>query len=202
MTKKSHFWIYIHRIEIKISKRYWLSQVNCSIIHTSQEMETIYTSTERWMDKEYVVYACMLSCYSRVWLCNPVDCTSPGFSAHGILQARIMEWVAMPSCRGSSLPRDRIHISYISCIGRRVLYHYFCCCSFAQSCPTLCYPMDWSMPGFPVLHHSPGACSNSCPLSQWCHPTISSSVIPFSSCLQSFPFMCFSWLKHPGQRVF
>ena len=34
---------------------------------------------------------------------------------------------------------------------------------------------------------SPGACSNSCPLSQWCHPTISSSVIPFSSCLQSFP---------------
>ena len=34
---------------------------------------------------------------------------------------------------------------------------------------------------------SPGDCSNSCPLSQWCHPTISSSVIPFSSCLQSFP---------------
>ena len=34
---------------------------------------------------------------------------------------------------------------------------------------------------------SPRACSNSCPLSRWCHPTISSSVIPFSSCLQSFP---------------
>ena len=34
---------------------------------------------------------------------------------------------------------------------------------------------------------SPGVCSNSCPLSQWCHPTISSSVAPFSSCLQSFP---------------
>ena len=33
----------------------------------------------------------------------------------------------------------------------------------------------------------PGVCSNSCPLNQWCHPTISSSVIPFSSCLQSFP---------------
>ena len=32
-----------------------------------------------------------------------------------------------------------------------------------------------------------GACSNSCPSSQWCHPTISSSIIPFSSCLQSFP---------------
>ena len=40
-------------------------------------------------------------------------------------------------------------------------------------------------PGFTLL--SPRACSNSCPLSQWCHPTISSSVIPLSSCLQSFP---------------
>ena len=34
---------------------------------------------------------------------------------------------------------------------------------------------------------TPGTCSNSCPLSQWCHETISSSVVPFSSCLQSFP---------------
>ena len=40
---------------------------------------------------------------------------------------------------------------------------------------------------FPSPLRSPGACSKSCPFSQWCHPTISSSVIPFSSCLQSFP---------------
>ena len=39
----------------------------------------------------------------------------------------------------------------------------------------------------PCLSPTPGACSNSCPLSQWCHPTISSSVVPFSSCPQSFP---------------
>ena len=39
----------------------------------------------------------------------------------------------------------------------------------------------------PYPSPTPGACSNSCPLSQWCHPTISSSVVPFSSCLQSFP---------------
>ena len=39
---------------------------------------------------------------------------------------------------------------------------------------------------------SPGACSNSCLLSQWCHPSISSSVVPFSSCLQSFPASVFS----------
>ena len=58
--------------------------------------------------------------------------------------------------------------------------------SVAKLCPILCDPMDCSTPdSCPPL--SPRACSNSCPLSQWCHPTILSSVIPFSSCLQSFP---------------
>ena len=48
--------------------------------------------------------------------------------------------------------------------------------------------MDCSTAGFPGLCSLlPGVCSYSCSLSQWCHPTISSSVIPFSSCLQSFP---------------
>ena len=61
------------------------------------------------------------------------------------------------------------------------------CCSASQSCLTLCDPMDCNMPDFPCPSLSPGVCSNSCPLSRWCHPTISSSVIPFSSCLQSFP---------------
>ena len=37
-----------------------------------------------------------------------------------------------------------------------------------------------------LLSPAPGVCSNSCPSSQWCHPTVSSSIIPFSSCLQSF----------------
>ena len=58
--------------------------------------------------------------------------------------------------------------------------------SVAQLCLTLWDPMDCTTPGFPCPSPSPGACSNSCPLSQWCHPTISSSVITFS-CLQSFP---------------
>ena len=47
--------------------------------------------------------------------------------------------------------------------------------------------MDCSTPGFPVLHHLLEPCSNSCPLSRWCHPTISSTVTPCSSCPQSFP---------------
>ena len=47
---------------------------------------------------------------------------------------------------------------------------------------------------------SPGACSNSCPLSRWCHLTISSSVIPFSSCLQSFPASeFFQWVSSSHQ---
>ena len=41
----------------------------------------------------------------------------------GILQAIILEWVAMPSSLGSSQPRDQTRISYVSCIGRQVLYH-------------------------------------------------------------------------------
>ena len=53
-----------------------------------------------------------------------MDCSPPGSYVHGILQARILEWVAMPSSRGSSLPRDRTHISYVSYIARRLLYCY------------------------------------------------------------------------------
>ena len=57
--------------------------------------------------------------------------------------------------------------------------------SVAQSCQTLCNPMDCSTSGCPSP--TPSTCSNSCPLIWWCHPTISSSVVPLSSCLQSFP---------------
>ena len=47
-----------------------------------------------------------------------MDCNPPGSSVHGILQARILEWVAIPFSRGSSWPRDRTHVSYAFCIGR------------------------------------------------------------------------------------
>ena len=59
--------------------------------------------------------------------------------------------------------------------------------SVAQSCPTLCDPIDCSHARLPCPSPTHRACSNSCPSSQWCHPTISSSVILVSSCLQSFP---------------
>ena len=47
-------------------------------------------------------------------LCDPMDCSPPGSSIHGILQARILEWVAIPFFRGSSWPRDWIHVSWIA----------------------------------------------------------------------------------------
>ena len=53
-------------------------------------------------------------------LCNPLDRSPPGSSVHGILQARILEWFAMPSTRGSSPTRD---LTQVSCTGRWILYH-------------------------------------------------------------------------------
>ena len=58
--------------------------------------------------------------------------------------------------------------------------------SVAQSCPTLCDPMNRGMPGLPVHYQLPESTQTHV-LSWWCHPAISSSVVPFSSCLQSFP---------------
>ena len=55
-------------------------------------------------------------------LCDPMDCSPLGTSVHGIFQARILEWVAIPLSRGSSWPRDWAQISYI-CIGRQVRDH-------------------------------------------------------------------------------
>ena len=60
---------------------------------------------------------------SCLTLCHPMDCSPPGSSVHGILQARTLEWVAMPSSKGSSPPRDRTCVSSVSCIGRWALDH-------------------------------------------------------------------------------
>ena len=58
---------------------------------------------------------------------------------------------------------------------------------------------------FPCPSPTSGACSNSCPSSRWCHPAVSSSVVPFSSCLQSFPasgsFQMSQFFTSSGQSV-
>ena len=56
-----------------------------------------------------------------------MDRSPLGSSVHGILQARILEWVSIPSSRGFSQPRDQTPVSYVSCICRQVLYHWSHC---------------------------------------------------------------------------
>ena len=60
---------------------------------------------------------------SSLTFCSPMDWSPPGSSVHGSFQARRLEWVAISYSRGSSSPRDRTHVSWISCVGRRLLYH-------------------------------------------------------------------------------
>ena len=89
----------------------WASFINLLTICVS--WGNIYSSL--------VCYAKSLQSCPTFW--DPMDCSPQGSSIHGILQARILESVAMPSSRGSSQSRVRNHVSYVPCIGRRVLYH-------------------------------------------------------------------------------
>ena len=67
------------------------------------------------------ILPCTKSLQSCLTVCNPMDCALPGSSVYGIPQARILEWVAMPSSRGPSQPRDQNCISCGSCIVGRFL---------------------------------------------------------------------------------
>ena len=84
---------------------------------------------------------------------------------------------------------------------------FFCCCSVPKLCLTLCDPMDCSKPGSSVLHYLPEFAQIHVHEfdSQWCHPTISSSVAPFSSYLQSCPasgsFLRSQFFASSGQSV-
>ena len=66
---------------------------------------------------------CVFVAQSCPTLCDPMDCSPPGSSVHGILQARILEWVAIPFSKGSSWPRDRTRVScivlFFSCGGHQ-----------------------------------------------------------------------------------
>ena len=64
------------------------------------------------------------SLQSGLTLCDPMGSSPPGSSVIGMLQARILEWVATPSSRGSSRPRDQTCVSYVSYISRWVIYHW------------------------------------------------------------------------------
>ena len=87
---------------------------------------------------------------------RPMNCSPPSSSIHGILQARILECVAISFSRGSSWPRDRTQVSHIA--GKRLIIGngiFFQLSSVIQLCPTLYDTMDCSMPSFPVHHQLP-----------------------------------------------
>ena len=104
------------------------------------------------------------SLQSCLTLCEPMDHRPSGSMAtvHGILQARILEWVAIPSSRGSSQSRNWIPISlcFLHWQSRslplvppgKLDIGVSSVSSVAQSCPTLCNPMNHSTPGLPVHH--------------------------------------------------
>ena len=126
------------------------------------------TSTSKVMCVFFLLYFVEMCMPAKLQSCptgwDPMDCSPPGSSVHGILQARILEWVAMPSSRRSLpkcvVPSER-GTSVSSCLYRTLVLKstffsgaliFSCCCSATQSCLTHCNPMDCSTPGFPVFH--------------------------------------------------
>ena len=87
-------------------------------------------SGSRWLNSraqapgKVKVKAKALVTQSCLTLHDHMNCSLSGSSVHGILQARILEWVAMLFSRGSSQPRDWTCVSYVSCTGRQALYNY------------------------------------------------------------------------------
>ena len=82
---------------------------------------TVNPAYRKWRPSAVQVPSSLVPACSRVWLfCDPMDCSPPGSSVHGISQARILEWVAISFSRESSQPRNWTHVSYI---GRQILDH-------------------------------------------------------------------------------
>ena len=75
----------------------------------------------QFLEYHVLCYAKLLQLYPT--LCDPMDYSPPVFSVHRILQARILEWVAISSSKETSWLRDQTHFSYVSCIGRWLLHH-------------------------------------------------------------------------------
>ena len=84
-------------------------------LHTAESKRLLFTFPLFLFIPQLCLPLDVLSRFSHVWLCHAMDCSPPGSSVHGSLQARILVWVAMPSSRGSSQPRNRTQVSCVSC---------------------------------------------------------------------------------------
>ena len=157
---KETYWIYMTWDYIWLSRKgHWIEEKKIQKIH--------WNTTCKWYGEEK---NSQFSSIAQSWLtlCNSMDCSTPGFLVH---------------CHLPELTQNHVHW-----VGDAIQS------SHPLSSPT---PSAFSLSqhqGFCPMSQffawggrSPGVYSNSCPLSWWCHPTILSSVIPFSFCLQSFP---------------
>ena len=86
----------------------------------------VYNILHRWLWKHcrqsWKDHVCVCSvAQSCLTLCDPLNCSPPGFSIHGVFQARILKRVAVSSSRGFSWPKDWTQVSCVSCIGRQII---------------------------------------------------------------------------------
>ena len=100
--------------------------VGCGLLIPDVHTLWLYSSNKFWLFNMlkcmyHYIYKCekkvKVKSLSRVRLCDPMDCSPPGFSVHGIFQARILEWVAISFSRGSPWPRDW---TWVSCSAGRL----------------------------------------------------------------------------------
>ena len=94
---------------------------DCKLLEGQNQVLLIFVSLSIF----YVLFSpCVFAKLLQLCLTlfDHMDYNPPGSSVHEVLQARILEWVAISSSRGSSRPGDRTHISYVFCIGRQILY--------------------------------------------------------------------------------
>ena len=108
------------RYEVIVLSRYIL---RCLILITKAHGSTLPRPNTKKTQK--LSFSSVRVGFSRVQLYDPMDCNPPDSSVHGILQARILEWVAISHSSGSSLPMDPTLISCFSCISRWVLYYWY-----------------------------------------------------------------------------
>ena len=94
---------------------------NCTLSPSPRPAPSLLLPVSLCLPRRHLQSVCPVA-QSCPALCDPMDCSPPGSSVHGILQARVLEWAAVPFSRGSSRPRDRTRVSYIAGIGRQALY--------------------------------------------------------------------------------
>ena len=156
----------------------------------------------------YIYAAAATSLQSYPTLCDPIDGSPAVSSIPGILQARVLEWGAIAFS---------VYIYIYTCTNTNVYIHIYahitvCTYTHISSVQFSRSVVSDSLQPHALQHArppcpspTPRAYSNSCPSSGWCHPTISSSVVPFSSCLQSLPasgsFPLSQFFSSGGQRI-